>query len=149
MIGSNALNLEKKNKVKYQFFHAGIDPIQVPALVSILAIFEPICPPLSKHNKPVLLGLASTVGTFLVAMGKPAYCLLQSRITFKVRLLTYNGLNNQAPSYLYDPIVPYHPIKNLHSHIAGLLAVPRVFKSRMGAFRPLFCGINFQFGTGR
>uniref|UniRef100_A0A669EZ97 Reverse transcriptase domain-containing protein n=1 Tax=Oreochromis niloticus TaxID=8128 RepID=A0A669EZ97_ORENI len=57
---------------------------------------------------------------------------VKSRIEFKILLLTYKVLNNQAPSYLNDLVVPYHPIRALRSRSAGLLAVPRVFKSRMG-----------------
>uniref|UniRef100_A0AAZ1XEQ0 Reverse transcriptase domain-containing protein n=1 Tax=Oreochromis aureus TaxID=47969 RepID=A0AAZ1XEQ0_OREAU len=57
---------------------------------------------------------------------------VKSRIEFKILLLTYKVLNNQAPSYLNDLVVPYHPIRALRSHTAGLLVVPRVFKSRMG-----------------
>ncbi|XP_065326200.1 uncharacterized protein LOC135932628 [Pelmatolapia mariae] len=57
---------------------------------------------------------------------------VKSRIEFKILLLTYKVLNNQAPSYLNDLVVPYHPIRALCSRSAGLLVVPRVFKSRMG-----------------
>uniref|UniRef100_UPI000D3040EA uncharacterized protein LOC112434934 n=1 Tax=Maylandia zebra TaxID=106582 RepID=UPI000D3040EA len=57
---------------------------------------------------------------------------VKSRIEFKILLLTYKVLNNQAPSYLNDLVVPYHPIRALRSRTAGLLVVPRVFKSRMG-----------------
>ncbi|XP_025758871.1 uncharacterized protein LOC112843875, partial [Oreochromis niloticus] len=57
---------------------------------------------------------------------------VKSRIEFKILLLTYKVLNNQAPSYLNDLVVPYHPIRALRSCTAGLLVVPRVFKSRMG-----------------
>uniref|UniRef100_A0A3P8PIB2 Pyrin domain-containing protein n=1 Tax=Astatotilapia calliptera TaxID=8154 RepID=A0A3P8PIB2_ASTCA len=57
---------------------------------------------------------------------------VKSRIEFKILLLTYKVLNNQAPSYLNDLVVPYHPIRALRSRSAGLLVVHRVFKSRMG-----------------
>uniref|UniRef100_A0A669DXW8 Reverse transcriptase domain-containing protein n=1 Tax=Oreochromis niloticus TaxID=8128 RepID=A0A669DXW8_ORENI len=57
---------------------------------------------------------------------------VKSRIEFKILLLTYKVLNNQAPSYLNDLVVPYHPIRALRSRTVGLLVVPRVFKSRMG-----------------
>uniref|UniRef100_A0AAQ6IH18 Reverse transcriptase domain-containing protein n=1 Tax=Anabas testudineus TaxID=64144 RepID=A0AAQ6IH18_ANATE len=57
---------------------------------------------------------------------------VKSRIEFKILLLTYKSLNNQAPSYLKDLIVPYLPSRTLHSQTAGLLVVPRVSKCRMG-----------------
>ncbi|XP_065326144.1 uncharacterized protein LOC134624237 [Pelmatolapia mariae] len=60
------------------------------------------------------------------------YHSVKSRFEFKILLLTYKVLNNQAPSYLNDLVVPYHPIRALRSRSAGLLVVPRVFKSRMG-----------------
>ena len=40
--------------------------------------------------------------------------------------------DGQAPSYLKELIVPYHPTRALRSQNAGLLVVPRVFKSTMG-----------------
>ncbi|XP_034015853.1 uncharacterized protein LOC117501131, partial [Thalassophryne amazonica] len=57
---------------------------------------------------------------------------VNSRIEFKILLLTYKVLNNQVPSYLRDLIVPYHPNRALRSQTAGLLVVPRLCKSRMG-----------------
>ena len=57
---------------------------------------------------------------------------IKSRIEFKIVLLTYKALNGQAPSYLRELIVPYHPTRALRSQNAGLLVVPRVFKSTMG-----------------
>ncbi len=58
---------------------------------------------------------------------------VKSRIEFKILLLTYKALNGQAPSYLKELIVPYYPTRTLRSQNAGLLEVPRVSKSRMGA----------------
>lgn len=57
---------------------------------------------------------------------------VKSRIEFKILLLTYKALNGQAPLYLKELIVPYHPTRALRSQNSGLLVVPRVFKSRMG-----------------
>ncbi|XP_070409963.1 uncharacterized protein [Nothobranchius furzeri] len=54
------------------------------------------------------------------------------RIDFKILLLTYKALNNQAPSYISDLIVPYVPNRALRSQTAGLLVVPRKSKIRMG-----------------
>ena len=58
---------------------------------------------------------------------------VQSRIEFKTLLLTYKALHGQAPSYLRELIVPYYPARSLRSQDAGLLVVPRVTKSRIGA----------------
>ncbi|XP_028454539.1 uncharacterized protein LOC114568999, partial [Perca flavescens] len=55
------------------------------------------------------------------------------RIEFKILLLTYKALNGQAPSYLEELIVPYCPTRALRSQNAGLLMVPRVSGSRLGA----------------
>ncbi len=57
---------------------------------------------------------------------------VNSRIDFKVLLLTYKALHGQAPSYLEDLIVPYHPNKTLRSQNAGLLVIPRISKSCLG-----------------
>ena len=58
---------------------------------------------------------------------------VKSRIEFKVLLLTYKALNDQAPSYLKDLLVPYHPTRTLRSQDADLLVVPKICKSRLGA----------------
>ena len=57
---------------------------------------------------------------------------VNSRIEFKVLLLTYKALHGQAPSYLKELVVPYHPNRTLRSQNAGLLVVPRVSKSSLG-----------------
>ncbi len=46
---------------------------------------------------------------------------VKSRIEFKVLLLTYKALNNQAPSYLKELIVPYYPSRSLRSQNAAYL----------------------------
>ena len=58
---------------------------------------------------------------------------VKSRITLKILLLTYKALIGDAPSYLKELVVPYCPTRELRSLNAGLLVVPRVLKSRMGA----------------
>ena len=58
---------------------------------------------------------------------------MRQRIEFKVLLLTFKSLNNQAPTYLKELIVPYTPNRPLRSRTARLLTVPRINKSRMGA----------------
>uniref|UniRef100_A0A3Q2Q067 DNA-directed RNA polymerase subunit beta n=1 Tax=Fundulus heteroclitus TaxID=8078 RepID=A0A3Q2Q067_FUNHE len=62
-----------------------------------------------------------------------------SRIEFKILLLTYKALNNQALSYIRALITPYVPNRALHSQTAGLLVVPRVSKEVSGVSRPAFC----------
>ena len=57
---------------------------------------------------------------------------IQFGIQFKILLLTYKAFNGQAPSYLKDLVLPYHPNRPLRSQNTGLLVVPRVCKSRMG-----------------
>ncbi len=58
---------------------------------------------------------------------------VKSRIEFKILLLTYKALHGQAPSYLKELIEPYYPSRTLRSQNAGLLVVPLVSKSRLGA----------------
>ena len=58
---------------------------------------------------------------------------VKSRIEFKIILLTYKALNGQAPHYLKELIVQYCPSRALRSQNSGLLVVPRISKSRMGA----------------
>ena len=58
---------------------------------------------------------------------------VKSRIEFKIILLTYKALNGQAPHYLKELIVQYCPSRALRSLNSGLLVVPRISKSRMGA----------------
>ena len=45
----------------------------------------------------------------------------------------YKALNNMSPSYLKELIVPYQPTRALCSQHSGLLVVPKVSKSRVGA----------------
>ena len=46
--------------------------------------------------------------------------------TFKVLLLTFKALNNLAPPYLSQHIVPYNPTRNLRSASKHLLEVTNV-----------------------
>ena len=50
----------------------------------------------------------------------------EQQITFKVLLLTFTALNNLAPPYLSQLIVPYNPTRNLRSAGKHLLEVPNV-----------------------
>uniref|UniRef100_A0AAQ4QM23 Reverse transcriptase domain-containing protein n=1 Tax=Gasterosteus aculeatus aculeatus TaxID=481459 RepID=A0AAQ4QM23_GASAC len=58
---------------------------------------------------------------------------VKSRIDFKVLLLTYKALAGEAPLYLQELVTLYCPTRQLRSIDAGLLVVPRVLKSRLGA----------------
>ena len=51
---------------------------------------------------------------------------IEQQITFKVLLLTFKALNNLAPPYLSQLIVPYNPTRNLRSAGKHLLEVPNV-----------------------
>ncbi|XP_077957075.1 uncharacterized protein LOC144406165 [Gasterosteus aculeatus] len=62
------------------------------------------------------------------------HCLpVKSRIDFKVLLLTYKALAGEAPLYLKELVTPYCPSRQLRSIDAGLLVVPMVLKTRLGA----------------
>ena len=50
---------------------------------------------------------------------------VMSRIFFKTLLLTYQALNDRAPSYLSDLLVPYAPARSLRSCSKNLLKVPK------------------------
>ena len=58
---------------------------------------------------------------------------VEFRVKFKILLLTYKSINGLGPAYLKDALVPYQPIRALRSENAGLLVVPRVAKSTVGA----------------
>ena len=49
---------------------------------------------------------------------------VESRIIFKILLLTFKSLNNMAPQYLSDLVTFYHPGKNLRSGKQLQLRVP-------------------------
>ena len=50
---------------------------------------------------------------------------VKMRIIFKILLLTYRCLNNLAPSYLTELVVPYVPARSLRSADMALLEVPK------------------------
>ena len=58
---------------------------------------------------------------------------VKSRIEFKILLLTFKALNNMAPLYLKELVVPYQPTRALRSQNSSLLVIPTVSKSRVGA----------------
>jgi hypothetical protein len=51
---------------------------------------------------------------------------IPSRIEYKIGLLTYKCLNNQAPTYLEKLITPYRPGRTLRSSASNLLVIPKV-----------------------
>ena len=60
-------------------------------------------------------------------MGQPGLAAITGgSFTFKVLLLTFKALNNLAPPYLSQLIVPYNPTRNLRSASKHLLEVPNV-----------------------
>ena len=54
------------------------------------------------------------------------------RITYKLLLLTYKALHNQAPQYLTDLLDDYTPARNLRSADLELLAVPTSNRRKLG-----------------
>ena len=51
---------------------------------------------------------------------------VKSRIELKVLLLTFKAVNNMAPLYLKELIVPYQPTRALRSQNSGLLIIHKV-----------------------
>lgn len=54
---------------------------------------------------------------------------IRQRIDFKILLLTWKCINDIAPSYLKDLLVPYSPARQLRSSNKLLLSVPRTISS--------------------
>ena len=54
------------------------------------------------------------------------------RISYKLLLLTYKALHNQAPQYLTDLLDDYTPARNLRSADLELLAVPTSNRRKLG-----------------
>ena len=54
---------------------------------------------------------------------------IEHRITFKILLLVYKALNDQAPAYLQELLLPYHPARNLRSATENLLIEARTSTS--------------------
>uniref|UniRef100_A0A672G1H3 Reverse transcriptase domain-containing protein n=1 Tax=Salarias fasciatus TaxID=181472 RepID=A0A672G1H3_SALFA len=53
------------------------------------------------------------------------------RVNFKILVLTFRALHDQAPSYIRDLLQPYSPVRALRSADQNLLKVPRTrFKTR-------------------
>ena len=58
---------------------------------------------------------------------------IKYRIAFKILLITYKALNNQAPSYIRDLLTPYIPSRRLRSSTQDLLLIPRFNLKTYGA----------------
>ena len=54
------------------------------------------------------------------------------RVNFKVLVLTYRALNNQAPKYITDLVPPYEPPRTLRSADQGLIQTPKTFLKTKG-----------------
>ena len=50
---------------------------------------------------------------------------IEQRIVFKLMLLTYRAVNDMAPEYIKELIVPHKPARSLRSSCAHKLSVPR------------------------
>ena len=76
------------------------------------------------------------------------WVLVKSRIELKILLLTFKALNNMAPLYRKERIVPYQPTRALRSQNSGLLVVPKVSKSRVGASALSYQAPSPTFSSG-
>ena len=50
---------------------------------------------------------------------------IQQRIDYKILLLTWKAIHEQAPGYLCALVIPYNPVRSLRSQHANLLVEPR------------------------
>ena len=57
---------------------------------------------------------------------------VKARIDYKVALLCFKCLNNNAPAYIKDLIVPYTPARMLRSSSTNSLSTPRVSSKKYG-----------------
>ena len=58
---------------------------------------------------------------------------IPARIEYKVAVLVYKALHDQAPAYIKDMLIPYVPSRQLRSSGTGLLKEPRVRTKQYGA----------------
>ena len=58
---------------------------------------------------------------------------VRQRIEYKITLLVFKGLNNQAPSYITDLLVPYQPARSLRSQDSNLLTTQQARLQTFGA----------------
>ena len=57
---------------------------------------------------------------------------IEQRVTFKVLLLAYKGLNGLAPEYIRQMLIPYTPSRALRSSSKHLLYTPKTSKKTYG-----------------
>ena len=57
---------------------------------------------------------------------------IRARIDFKILLITYKALNNQAPNYISDILTKYKPTCKLRSADKNLLIIPRTNSKHYG-----------------
>ena len=60
---------------------------------------------------------------------------IDHRILYKILLYVFECLNNLAPGYLTELIIPYNPTRALRSETANLLTVPSVRTKTYGERR--------------
>ena len=65
---------------------------------------------------------------------------IKARIDYKVALLCFKCLSNNAPAYKKDLIVPYTPARMLRSSSSNLLSTPRVSSKKYGERAFTFSG---------
>ena len=65
---------------------------------------------------------------------------IKARIDYKVALLSFKCLNNNAPAHIKDLIVPYTPARMLRSSSSNLLSTPRVSSKKYGLRAFTFLG---------
>ena len=56
---------------------------------------------------------------------------IEERIEYKIILITFKALNNQAPKYISELLIPYKPVRTLRSESQCRLTVSRT-KSKLG-----------------
>ena len=76
--------------------------------------------------RPVLLLVLRSMITLSLSQSNYTGSQLASALNYKILLLTYKALNDQAPSYITDLLKPYAPTRNLRSSSKNLLNVPPV-----------------------
>lgn len=50
---------------------------------------------------------------------------IKFRVQFKILLVTFKALHDQAPTFIKELLLPYIPARSLRSSDQGLLSVPR------------------------
>ena len=74
---------------------------------------------------------------------------IKARIDYKVALLCFKCLNNNAPAYIKDLIVPYTPARMLRSSSSNLLSTPSVSSKKYGERAlNIFRTSNLEFSPG-